>query len=396
MLQLDTLRRSLLLLAPALVAACGAAAGSDPAAQTSAAGGAESALRDPSAGTAEIGSTSEALSTTCNATTWQDGKSYDTGDVVSYGGKYYVAVHANPGYTPTVSTWYWDPTTCSSTSTSTTSTSTSCNATAWQQGKSYDTGDVVTYSGKYYVATHDNPGYDPTISTWYWSPKSGCTSTSSSASTSSTSGSSAFERIVSRSMFDKIFPSRNSFYTYDGLVKAAKIYPTFASSGSLDTQKREVAAFLANVTHETGALVYIEQIVKSSYCDSSSACPCASGKQYYGRGPLQLSWNYNYCDASQVLFGNTSTLRTDPGRVAREAWVAWGTGLWFWMKSEGAGRMTAHSAMVNVAGFGETIRTINGAQECNGGYPEGVSSRVNAYKRICSLLGVSPGSNLTC
>ena len=27
-----------------------------------------------------------------------------------------------------------------------------------------------TPNGKYYQATHDNPGYDPTISTWFWSP----------------------------------------------------------------------------------------------------------------------------------------------------------------------------------------------------------------------------------
>ena len=43
----------------------------------------------------------------------------------------------------------------------------------WTAGKSYVTGDIVRYTdGKAYIAEHDNPGYDPTISTWYWDPYS--------------------------------------------------------------------------------------------------------------------------------------------------------------------------------------------------------------------------------
>jgi predicted chitinase len=327
----------------------------------------------------------------CGATTWTQGKPYSIGDVVEYNGGYYVATKANPGYSPTISTWYWAPIVSGCTTPPPPPSSSCSNASAWQDGKSYAVGDVVSYNGSYYVATHANPGYTPTVSTWYWSPQS-CSTTPATPST----GTTPFERIVSRAMFDSIFPQRNSFYTYDGLVTAAKIYPGFASSGSVTAQKREVAAFLAQVTHETGALVYIEQIVKSNYCDSTPSCPCASGKRYYGRGPLQLSWNGNYCDASQVMFGDPNTLRLDPDRMAREAWVAWGGSLWFWMTRNGAGRMTAHDAMVNDAGYGETIRTINGAQECNGGDPPGIQSRVDAYKRICSLLGVTPGTNLTC
>ena len=43
----------------------------------------------------------------------------------------------------------------------------------WAAGQWYATGSIVRYTnGGYYIATHDNPGYDPTISTWYWSPYS--------------------------------------------------------------------------------------------------------------------------------------------------------------------------------------------------------------------------------
>ena len=45
------------------------------------------------------------------------------------------------------------------------------SAPNWSAGTWYGTGNVVKYTdGKYYIAEHDNPGYDPTISTWYWDP----------------------------------------------------------------------------------------------------------------------------------------------------------------------------------------------------------------------------------
>lgn len=41
---------------------------------------------------------------------WVKGQYYDIGDIVAYEGGNYIAVHENPGYNPTVSTWFWDPT----------------------------------------------------------------------------------------------------------------------------------------------------------------------------------------------------------------------------------------------------------------------------------------------
>ncbi|WP_269745428.1 chitinase [Paenibacillus sp. P22] len=121
--------------------------------------------------------------------------------------------------------------------------------------------------------------------------------------------------------------------------------------------------------------------------------PPAPGKQYYGRGPLQLSWNYNY-GAAGIALG--LPLLNNPDLVAQDASVAWKTALWFWNTQTGAGTMTGHNAMVNSKGFGETIRTINGALECNGRNPMQVQSRTVQYKRIASILGVTPGDNLGC
>jgi chitinase len=190
-----------------------------------------------------------------------------------------------------------------------------------------------------------------------------------------------------------MFPGRNGFYSYSGLVNAANTFGAFAKTGDTTARKREVAAFLANTAHETGNLVYIEEIAKGEYCSSSGACPCQPGKRYYGRGPIQLSWNYNYCAAGAAL---GLDLRSEPDLVARHATVAWRTGIWFWMTSAGAGARPAHDSIVNGNGFGETIRTINGSLECNGGNPGAVQSRVSKYLEFCQKLGVDPGANQGC
>ncbi|WP_328992030.1 chitinase [Kribbella sp. NBC_01245] len=263
---------------------------------------------------------------------------------------------------------------------------TACSFSTWTQGQWYVTGSVVKYTnGLYYIAEHDNPGYDPTISTWYWEPYD-C---------GGGPGPSAFP--VSESMFNQMFPNRNPFYTYSGLTNALSAYPGFANTGDDTTKKREAAAFLANVNHETGGLVYIKEINEANYphyCDWGQSYGCPAGQAaYYGRGPIQLSWNFNYKAAGDAL---GLPLLTNPWLVEQDAAVAWKTGLWYWNTQTGPGTMTPHNAMVNNAGFGETIRSINGSIECNGGNPGQVQSRVDAYQRFTQLLGVSPGSNLYC
>jgi chitinase len=53
--------------------------------------------------------------------------------------------------------------------------------------------------------------------------------------------------------------------------------------------------------------------------------------------------------------------------------------------------MSGHAAMTTDAGFGETIRTINGSIECGGGGPAQVGDRVNYYQRFTQMLGVTVG-----
>ncbi|WJV44312.1 chitinase [Streptomyces flavofungini] len=203
--------------------------------------------------------------------------------------------------------------------------------------------------------------------------------------------------IVSESQFDQMFPSRNPFYTYNGLTAALSAYPGFTNTGSDTVRRQEAAAFLANVSHETGGLVHIVEQNQANYphyCDKTQPYGCPAGNdKYYGRGPIQLSWNFNYKAAGDAL---GIDLLHNPDLVQNDAAVAWKTGLWYWNTQNGPGTMTPHNAMVNGAGFGETIRSINGSLECNGGNPGQVQSRIDKYKAFTQILGVDPGANLSC
>ncbi|MDH6579422.1 putative chitinase [Kitasatospora sp. MAP5-34] len=203
--------------------------------------------------------------------------------------------------------------------------------------------------------------------------------------------------VVSEAQFNQMFPSRNSFYTYKGLTDALGAYPGFANTGNAATKKREAAAFFANVSHETGGLKYVvEQNTAnySHYCDMSQPYGCPDGKQYYGRGPLQLSWNFNYKAAGDALHID---LLHHPEKVAQDPAVSWETGLWFWNSQQGAGKMTPHIAMVDNKGFGETIRSINGDLECNGKNADERNDRINLYKKFVGVLGTDVGGgNLSC
>jgi predicted chitinase len=203
--------------------------------------------------------------------------------------------------------------------------------------------------------------------------------------------------VVTEAQFNQMFPGRNSFYTYSGLTAALKAYPGFANTGSDTTKKQEAAAFLANVSHETGGLVHIVEQNTANYphyCDWSQPYGCPAGQAaYYGRGPIQLSWNFNYKAAGDAL---GIDLLNNPWLVQNDAAVAWKTGLWYWNTQNGPGTMTPHNAMVNGAGFGQTIRSINGSLECDGRNPAQVQSRVTKYQQFAQILGVSPGGNLYC
>ncbi|GAA3962133.1 hypothetical protein GCM10022278_20180 [Allohahella marinimesophila] len=101
---------------------------------------------------------------------WNSNTYYAVGAIVRYEGRLYIAEHANPGYSPTISTWFWDPYTDTGGGNNGGDNGGTQTYPDWRAGTQYAKGAVVRFNGKLYVAEHANPGYDPTISTWYWDP----------------------------------------------------------------------------------------------------------------------------------------------------------------------------------------------------------------------------------
>ncbi|GAA0165885.1 hypothetical protein LIER_43735 [Lithospermum erythrorhizon] len=179
------------------------------------------------------------------------------------------------------------------------------------------------------------------------------------------------------------------FFTRSAFLSALNSYSQFGRVGSEEDSKREIAAFFAHVTHETGHFCYIEEINGPSrdYCDEENReYPCVAGKGYYGRGPIQLSWNFNYGPAGESIgFDGLN----NPETVATDNVVSFKTALWYWMNN-------CHDLINSGQGFGATIRAINGPLECDGGNSATVTSRVNYFTQYCNQLGVEPGENLRC
>ena len=198
--------------------------------------------------------------------------------------------------------------------------------------------------------------------------------------------------LITKAQFEGFFPGHNGLYTYEGFVEAAKQWPLFCGEGDDAARKREVAAFFAHMVQETSGLKFLdEQNPTMAYCDASRPqFPCG-GRSYHGRGPLQISWNYNYGTAGQAL---GLSLLTNPELVVASSVNAFNTALWWWMTRQPLN--SAHSTIVSGKGFGQTIQLINGPLECGGKSPQAVQTRINAFNNFCGQLGIQPGDNEGC
>ena len=210
------------------------------------------------------------------------------------------------------------------------------------------------------------------------------------------------QQTMSATQFNTAFPNRNQLYSdgYNQLV-AALNDPRFSRigrEGSLQDRKREIAAMMAHIWWETGGaagdsagLTAVREISPTSnYCQADVLYPCASGQTYIGRGPLQLSWNYNYGQAGDYL--GVPALLTNPDQVATNAALTWRASMFFWMAWR---NHTTNSLLVGPHyrflhdGFGGTIRAINGMLECAPGNTQ-ADQRRRMYKQFCATLGVTP------
>jgi predicted chitinase len=202
----------------------------------------------------------------------------------------------------------------------------------------------------------------------------------------------------------------DSSYTID--------YGAFCSEKDISINKKELAAFFAQIAHETrhgqdgqynDGLMYTHEINTAlPYMSDNDDYPAVKGKKYYGRGPMELSYNGNYGYASDCIFGDKNVLLNNPDLVQTDPIVAFKTAIYFWMTPQG-NKPSAHNVMIGkwqpspsdrakgrVPGFGMTTNIINGEVECNkGDNMESMNDRIGFYKHFLNQLGVSD-NNCAC
>ncbi|GAA0144541.1 hypothetical protein LIER_04962 [Lithospermum erythrorhizon] len=212
--------------------------------------------------------------------------------------------------------------------------------------------------------------------------------------------------IVTQSFFNQMLKystdsrcESHGFYTYNAFITAAQSFSGFGTTGDITIRKREIAAFLAQTSHETtggwaaapdgpyawGYCFIKEQGASGSFC-TSNQWPCPAGKQFYGRGPIQLTHNYNYGQAGNAIGAD---LINNPDLVATNAVISFKTAIWFWMTPQ-SNKPSSHDVI--------TGRWTPSAVDISAGRLPGygVNDRIGFFKRYCDILGVGYGDNLDC
>jgi predicted chitinase len=199
-----------------------------------------------------------------------------------------------------------------------------------------------------------------------------------------------FGDIITQPIFNEVFKFKAplAVFSYQGLVAAvqARGEGALAQAGSPLERRREAAAFLAQISQETGGLT----VVRESACSPVMTPQCTtfigSEQDYYGRGAIQLTHRANYDAANAVFPGISAT----PDLVAQMTPIAYGTAVWFWMT-----RGCHNAIMLN--NFGGTTLIINGGLECGAGPNKaGAVARAGLYTTYAAAVGVNTSGTLIC
>ncbi len=237
--------------------------------------------------------------------------------------------------------------------------------------------------------------------------------------------------------WNELFPNRDhssllkkqgksDFYSYKAFKAAAEKFSLFLGEGEEETQKRELCAFLAYIAQETSGgwyaapggyyrwgLFYVEEQGCETGCrqysdTSNKEFFAAQNVSYHGRGPGQLSWNFNYGQFSLVYYGAKDTLLSRPDLLNKDAVLSFASAIWFWMSAQ-TPKPSCHDIICNkwtptvadlqngrMPGFGATVNVINGGIECGKPAVDKTKYRYEFYKYFCRYFKVSPGDNIEC
>ncbi len=250
------------------------------------------------------------------------------------------------------------------------------------------------------------------------------------------------EKYLNEKKWNELFPNRfdissygqlakkglpkKDFYSFRSFLKAAESFPQFLSGTDTVLQKRELCAFLASIAKETSGgweqapggyykwgLYFSQELACEKGCpqyrDTSKKNYLPQPAQsYHGRGPMQISWNYNYGQFSETYFGNKEKLLNDPSLVANDPVTSFASALWFWTAVQFP-KPSCHDIMYGVwkpsskdtatgrlPGFGAVVNVINGGIECGKPASTDTQYRYGYYLFFCKYFHVDPGPNTEC
>ncbi|MHC8288426.1 glycoside hydrolase family 19 protein [Pseudomonas sp. XS1P51] len=149
---------------------------------------------------------------------------------------------------------------------------------------------------------------------------------------------------------------------------------------NINTPKR-IAAFLAQVGHESGQLRYVRELGSDQYLSKydtgtlaarlgNTPEPDGDGQKYRGRGLIQITGRHNYRQCSLGLFGDERLLEL-PELLEQPQWAA-ESAAWFWAQN-------GLNELADRDQFNSITRRINGGLN-------GLQDRLQLWGRARAVL----------
>jgi len=171
------------------------------------------------------------------------------------------------------------------------------------------------------------------------------------------------------------------------LPKAGKQAGVFAAALNLAMDRFQIntrlrmAAFIAQVGHESGQFRYVRELGGDQYLSKYDTGTLAKrlgntpeadgdGQKYRGRGLIQITGHDNYLACSKALFGDDRLLRT-PELLEQAEWAC-KSAAWFWNSRN-------LNAPADAGDFELITRRINGGLN-------GLAERLDFYKAALKVL----------
>ena len=147
---------------------------------------------------------------------------------------------------------------------------------------------------------------------------------------------------------------------------------------------RRMAAFLAQIAHESGELRYVRELGGDQYLSKYDTGSLAArlgntpeadgdGQRYRGRGLIQITGRRNYRACSQALFGDERLL-LQPQLLEQAQWAC-ESAAWFWQRN-------GLNELADKDQFTTITRRINGGLN-------GLDDRLGFWARAKAVLCVS-------